>query len=191
MKQLVIILAGCVLCISIVFVVKNITKNSRAQEQKSKLSLSSGMGTPTHLRIPSIGIDTGIDSVGLTPSGAMGVPKGSVRVAWYDHGPRPGEKGSAVIDGHSGWKDGAPAAFDTLYKVQTGDKVYVEDESGKTAVFMVRGYHTYGQNEDASNIFISNDGKAHLNLITCSGDWNPVEKSHSDRLVIFADKVEQ
>jgi len=33
----------------------------------------------------------------------------------------------------------------------------------------------------------SNDGKAHLNLITCAGVWDEVEKSHSSRLVVFAD----
>ena len=46
-----------------------------------------------------------VEDVGLTPGGAMDVPKGPSDVAWFDLGPRPGEVGSAVIAGHEGWKD--------------------------------------------------------------------------------------
>jgi hypothetical protein len=40
-------------------------------------------------------------------------------------------------------------------------------------------------------VFASNDGGAHLNLITCAGEWNKGKKSYSERLVVFADKVEE
>ena len=57
----------------------------------------------------------------------MDVPKQPDDVAWFDLGFRPGQKGSAVIDGHSGWKDNRPAVFDNLSKLKNGDKIYVED----------------------------------------------------------------
>jgi LPXTG-site transpeptidase (sortase) family protein len=145
-------------------------------------------GLPVYLRIPEIGVDAPIDSVGLTPEGALGVPKGPVTSAWFDLGPRPGENGSAVIDGHFGWKDGIPAVFDNLSKLHKGDIVYVEDTTGSTTAFVVRDIKTYGQNEDASDVFASSDGKAHLNLITCEGVWNNIQKSYSNRLVVFTDK---
>ena len=78
---------------------------------------------PVRLIIPSIGINASIESVGITPTGAMGTPKGPDTVAWYGLGPRPGEMGSAVIDGHSGWKDNVPAVFDNLYLLRAGDKI--------------------------------------------------------------------
>ena len=144
---------------------------------------------PTRLVIPKINIDAAIEDVGLTPQGAMAVPAGPADVAWFDLGPRPGEDGSAVIAGHEGWKDGIAAVFDDLGKLRIGDKVYVEDEQNATTTFVVREIRTYDQYADASSVFDSSDGKAHLNLITCEGVWNAAQKSYSGRIVIFSDKA--
>lgn len=143
---------------------------------------------PVRLKIPAINVDAAIEPVGLTPEGAMAAPEGPADVAWFNLGTRPGENGSAVIDGHSGWKDGIPAVFDNLNKLRVGDKVLVMDERGVTFTFVVRKVRTYDPKADASDVFISNDGKAHLNLITCEGLWDPVSKTSSERLIIFADK---
>jgi len=142
---------------------------------------------PVRLVIPAIDVDAAVEYVGLTPQGAMAVPAGPTDVAWFDLGPRPGEVGSAVIAGHEGWKDGIWAVFDDLYKLRTGDKVYVEDGENATTTFVVTGLQTYDQNGNASDVFSSSDGKAHLNLITCEGTWNAAEKSYSNRLVVFTD----
>lgn len=61
------------------------------------------LASPVRLKIPKINIDAAIESVGLTPEGAMDVPKSHTNVAWFNLGPRPGEQGSAVINGHFGW----------------------------------------------------------------------------------------
>ena len=149
---------------------------------------STSSGLPVRLTIPKINVDAAVDYVGVTPQGELGVPKGPTNAAWYELGPRPGDKGSAVIDGHFGYKNNIPAVFDKLYTLQKGDNMYVIDDKGKTAIFVVRELRTYGQNEDSSGIFISSDGKAHLNLITCQGTWSESQKSYSNRLVVFADK---
>ncbi len=141
-----------------------------------------------HFTIPALGIDTTIESVGLTSTGAMDSPVGPDTVGWFKFGTSPGEIGNAVIDGHSGWKNNRPAVFDTLYKIKKGDKIYTTDEKGILTTFIVRAFHSFDPNEDASSVFISTDGIAHLNLITCSGVWNPITKSHSTRLVVFTDK---
>lgn len=143
---------------------------------------------PARLKIPKINVDALVKYVGITSDGTMDVPKDPADVAWFDLGPRPGEIGSAVIAGHEGWKNGIQAAFDNLYKLQKGDKVYIEDGKGTTTIFIVRDFRTYNQKEDASSVFSSSDGKAHLNLITCEGIWDKIKKSYSDRLVVFADK---
>jgi hypothetical protein len=66
----------------------------------------------------------------------------------------------------------------------------IEDEQGVSTSFVVRETRTYGNKDDASAIFQSNDGKAHLNLITCAGVWDKIAKMYSKRLVVFTDKVE-
>ena len=121
--------------------------------------------------------------------GAVGVPKGIANAGWFNLGPRPGEEGNSIIDGHFGWwKNGTPGIFNNLYTLQVGDKIYIQDQTGDTITFVVREVHTYDKDEDASGVFGSGDGLSHLDLITCEGVWNSAQKTYSNRLVIFADK---
>lgn len=145
-------------------------------------------GFPKRLQIPSINVDATVENVGLTDLGAMDVPKGPLDVAWFDLGPYPGEIGSAVIAGHSGYKDGKAAVFDNLYKLKKGDKLYVKDKTGATITFVVREFQSYDPRDTVPAVFTSDDGKAHLNLITCTGAWDDKERTHADRLVVFTDK---
>ncbi len=161
------------------------------QDKGNLVSLPAGeidYPLPARLKISRINVDSAIEHVDLTPEGEMGVPKGRDNVAWFKLSPPPGEVGSSVIDGHSGYKNNKPAVFDNLHKLKKGDKIYVEDSKGVTTVFLVRKLRSYGFNEVASDVFASNDRKSHLNLVTCAGDWNAKEKTHSKRLVVFTDK---
>lgn len=157
-------------------------------QEKANSKLPVSVNKPVRLKIPTINVDASIEYVGITPLGAMDVPKGPTPVAWFDLGPRPGEIGSAVIAGHSGWKDGVKAVFNNLDKLNIGDKIYVEDEFGATTTFVVQKVRTYDPKDDTSSVFGSSDGKVHLNLITCVGFWDKVNKDSSNRLVVFADK---
>lgn len=79
--------------------------------------------------------------------------------------------------------------FDTLYTLQKGDKVYVTDTNGVTTTFVLQRIATYGQYDDASEVFKSTDGGVHLNLITCEGVWDPVGAKYANRLVVFTDAL--
>lgn len=154
-----------------------------------KLENQERSGFPVWIKIPKINVDTSVESVGLTPQGAVDVPKKPDNAAWYNLGPYPGENGNAVIVGHYGiWKNGSGSAFDNIYKLIKGDIVYVKDEKGVTTTFVVRELRKYKPNDIAEDVFIANDDKAHLNLITCEGFWDKISKSYSSRLVVFADK---
>lgn len=145
-------------------------------------------GVPIRLDIPSIGVWAVVDSVGLTVDGAMDIKKNPDDVAWYNLGARPGDIGNAVIAGHYGWENGKGSVFNELHTLKKGDEVSVNDETGKLTVFVVRKSERYDPAADATTIFRSNDGKAHLNLITCEGVWNNITKTYSGRLVVFTDK---
>lgn len=160
--------------------------NSQSQNGSSENQSENNL--PVRLRIPKIDVDTTFEYVGLTPSGAMDVPKGPHTVGWFNLGPRPGDVGSAVVAGHFGWKDNIPAVFDNLHELEIGDKIYSIDEMGVTTTFIVTEIGIYNEHQNAINVFSSNDGKAHLNLITCQGVWNIISKSRPSRLVIFTDK---
>ena len=152
------------------------------QKKKTKVEL------PIRLRIPIIKVDAIINYVGLTSDGAMNIAKDPDKVAWYEFGPRPGENGSAVIAGHYGWTGNKGSVFNDLHTLKKGDEVSVIDVKGNGIIFVVRESRKYDPEADATIVFKSNDGKAHLNLITCEGVWIEAQKTYSDRLVIFSDK---
>lgn len=135
-----------------------------------------------------IKLDAAIEHLGLTADGAMDTPKGPNTVAWYRQGVMPGEIGSAVIAGHFGWKNGIPAVFDTLNRLRRGDKLAIIDDKGMTTNFVVRNIKSFSETDNTTTVFTSNDSKAHLNLITCSGVWNKVSGRFPNRLVVFSDK---
>lgn len=171
---------------------KGLIRSDSARIIENNITLSKeepvSFGLPVYIKIPSIKVDAPVEHVGLTSDGAMDVPKGPNEVAWFNLGSRPGESGSAVIAGHYGWKNNIPAVFDNLHKLRKGDKISTEDEKGVITAFVVREIQTYGKDEAAPDVFGSDDGKVHLNLITCAGVWNKAEKTRSERLVVFADK---
>ena len=125
---------------------------------------------PVRLIIPKIGVNAPVEKVGLTSGRDMASPSGPDTVGWYKFGPRPGNKGSAVIDGHSGYADDREAAFDDLPKLKVGDKLVVKDAAGKRLVFVVRRTKLYARNASAAGVFTSTTSRR-LNLITCTGSF--------------------
>ena len=144
-------------------------------------------GFPVRIKISTINVDTVVESVGLTNEGLMDVPKDTANTAWFNLGPRPGEKGSSVINGHVDRIDGTPGVFSNLDRLKKGDKLYTEDNEGRKTTFIVRESRIYRESEDASDVFNSDDEVAHLNLITCSGPWSKASKTFLNRLVVFTD----
>jgi len=140
------------------------------------------------LKIPGINIDSAVEYVGLAADGTMDIPKSQDNVAWFETGQRPGENGSSVIAGHYGSKNGKASIFDNLHKLRKGDKLYIEDDAGVVTSFVVRESRRYDPKANASDVFDSNDGKSHLNLITCEGVWDERTQQYSKRLVVFTDK---
>jgi LPXTG-site transpeptidase (sortase) family protein len=169
--------------------------NLPAQGSYIKLATSTNLlvgqldpGLPIRLKIPKIKVDAAVEYVGVTPKGAMDIPKLPSNVAWFNLGSRPGEVGNAVIAGHVNWYNGAKSVFANLHKIKLGDKIFIKDDKGAEVSFIVRKVRIFGLEDDTSEVFISNDDKSHLNLITCIGVWNKKTKQYSQRLVVFAER---
>ena len=154
----------------------------------SSVKLIKAAGIPVKINIPSIKVDTSIEIVGTTPSGDMEAPKSPLVTGWYKAGARPGTIGSAVIAGHYGdSSSGIDSAFDKLSQLKKGDEITILDDANETFTFVVSTTRTIGRNEDAQDVFISNDNKAHLNLITCHGTWQQDEQTFSDRFIVYTE----
>jgi LPXTG-site transpeptidase (sortase) family protein len=146
---------------------------------------------PSRLRIPAIGVDAHIQSVGLAwqGTGDMGIPTNFTDVAWYKDGPRPGAPGRAVIDGHLDGKDVPRAVFYDLDKLKKGDLVEVEDKTGKVFQFRVVKVASYDYDAPTEEVFSAEASSARLNLITCSGGWLKSEGVYEKRVVVFTELV--
>lgn len=145
---------------------------------------------PKTLSIPSLNIDASVEFVGLTSKGAMDIPKKDQDVAWYQLGVKPGEIGNAVIAGHLDKKDGSPAVFYDIKNLKKGDKINVEDESGKVRSFVVTRTATYEMEKFPLEEVFGNSTRANLNLITCEGVFNTTSRLYSHRFVVYSELAE-
>jgi LPXTG-site transpeptidase (sortase) family protein len=147
-----------------------------------------GPAKEAHLIIPKIGVNAAIKDMGIASDGTMAVPDNTVDVGWFSLGTRPGQTGSAVIGAHNELSS-KPGVFAHLNKLKVGDTLSVVNADGTSISFKVRQIRTYNATDTNSGIFQSASG-THLNLVTCSGAWNPVTKTHTTRLVIFTDMIQ-
>jgi LPXTG-site transpeptidase (sortase) family protein len=139
------------------------------------------------LIIPAIGVNAPVEAVGVVAGGYLGVPTQNQwdGVGWYKAGPYPGDRGSAVIDGHLDRPGGGPAVFWNLRDLRMGEMVMVVDSTGKTLRFRVTDMEDYSpQNAPTSKIFSDTSG-SYLNLITCAGEWIPSQHQTALRLVVY------
>ncbi|KKQ66767.1 MAG: Peptidase C60 sortase A and B [Candidatus Daviesbacteria bacterium GW2011_GWA2_38_24] len=158
-----------------------------AEPAKQELSLI--LENPTLLEIPSLGIKSNIEHVGLDSVGNMDVPKRAEDVAWYSKGYKIGQEGNAVIAGHFDTTAGTPAVFYNLEKLFVGDEIRVQGD-GKTVKFRVTGKQVYSSENFPLEVVFGDNPKSSLNLITCEGVFNSVTKNYSHRTVIFSELVE-
>jgi sortase A len=142
-------------------------------------------GDPERLLIPKLGIDALIEPVAEDGQGRMGLPSAYEHIAWYAPGPRPGEKGNAVLAGHLTRRDLSPAVFSRLKELSPGDEIRVV-ASGATRTFRVTAMRSFPYDaEPPPEVFGPTEG-THLNLITCEGAWDQSKRTFTERLVVFA-----
>ena len=132
-------------------------------------------------------MDTAVENVGTLNDGNMATPSISPwdDVGWYTAGPRPGEVGSAVIDGHLDRPGGSPAVFWNLRSIHVGDRVIVTDTKGGTKRFRVTRIVLYRPQQAPLQKIFGDKSGSHLNLITCAGDWIVSEHQTTLRLVVY------
>ncbi len=139
------------------------------------------------LLIPAISVNAPIESVGVRPNATMETPTQRPwnDVGWYNSGPRPGERGSAVIAGHLDRPGGNPAVFWRLRDLHVGDSVLVVDASSTTLRFQVTRLMYYPPQDAPVQDIFGNTAGSFLNLTTCAGDWIPTQHQTALRLVVY------
>jgi LPXTG-site transpeptidase (sortase) family protein len=139
--------------------------------------------TGARLRIPRIGVDAPMQTLGLAANGQMPAPTDDSSVAWYDFSAAPGGPGNALLAGHVDWVDHA-AVFWHLRTLVPGDAISVTS-GGQTFMYVVdRVYSVPFDLADTSGIVGRRSGPPTLTIVTCAGTFNTARHLYDQRLVV-------
>src|SRR3546814_363336 len=127
------------------------------------------------IRIPKLGIDASVVSVGLTPDGAVDTPRNIWEAAWYNGSAKPGALGQSFINGHASSTDGA--LFGRLEELAAGDEIQIVKGDGSVVNYRVAEVFIVDRHDvDMSSMLRPyGDASRGLGLLTCDGDWIPSE----------------
>ncbi|HET8628639.1 MAG TPA: class F sortase [Thermomicrobiales bacterium] len=143
------------------------------------------VGIPVRLVIPKIGVDAPIEQVGVDQDGNMGTPKDPWDTAWYAPGARPGQPGNAAIAGHVDYHNVGAVVFWNLRELRPGDVVLVVTDRQQTLRFVVREVATYTPDDAPLARIFGPAATPNLNLITCTGDFDPATRTYDRRQVVY------
>jgi hypothetical protein len=146
---------------------------------------------PVRLRIPAIGVDTGLQRLGRDRDGSVEVPSGRHKwdeAGWYAGGTRPGDPGSAVLLGHVDSRAG-PAVFYRLRELRPGDRVEVVRADGSSAWFAVERVARYPKTRFPTDDVYYPTLTPRLRLVTCGGSFDPAARSYRSNVIVFAKLV--
>ena len=120
------------------------------------------------LRIPDLGIEAPVDSVGLDGS-VMAIPDDVGRVGWLTATAASRDlSGASVISGHVSDRRDRPGVLWDLHEVTEGDRIEWTDKSGRTTTFIVTALATYPRVEGLPAAMFRTDGAHVLHLVTCA-----------------------
>jgi sortase (surface protein transpeptidase) len=140
------------------------------------------------LKIPAIGVDTGLQRLGREQDGTVEVPTGRHKweeAGWYEGGTRPGDPGSAVVLGHVDSTAG-PAVFYRLRELRPGDRVEVVRADGSTVRFAVDRTEQYPKTRFPTDDVYYPTLTPRLRLVTCGGSFDPAAGSYRANVIVFA-----
>lgn len=145
---------------------------------------------PVAIRIPAIGVSSGVQDLGLNPDGTIAVPQPGPlynEAAWYEYSPTPGQLGPAVVEGHVDSAAEGPSVFFRLGALVPGEHVDVTRADHTVAVFTVTAVRRYPKDAFPTAAVYGNTHRAALRLVTCGGSFDRASGHYTSNIVVFAD----
>jgi len=142
---------------------------------------------PVSIAIPAAGVDARVVPVGLGSDGAMEVPEVDL-AGWYQLGPRPGERGPAVIVGHVDSRQG-PAVFFRLGQLRQGDRIVVGRDGRAAVAFAVERVERHAKESLPVGRIWNSTSQPVLRLITCGGSFDRSTGHYRDNVIVYAKLV--
>jgi hypothetical protein len=140
---------------------------------------------PVRVVIPRIRVDSTLVGLGREPDGSVETPARWEQAGWYEHGPRPGEPGSAVVLGHVDSTRG-PAVFYRLRELRRGDQVLVRRADGSSLRFVVERTGRYDKRRFPTDEVYYPTLTSALRLVTCGGEFDARTGHYRSNVIVFA-----
>jgi sortase (surface protein transpeptidase) len=142
------------------------------------------VAVPVRLRIPAVHLDTPLLRLRRLADRTIAVPDNPSLAGWYEEGPRPGQRGPAVILGHVDSTRG-PAVFFRLTELSPGADVYVDREDGSTVGFRVVDVSQVPKTSFPTDLVYSPTLQPSLQLVTCGGSFDHHARSYRDNVIVY------
>lgn len=140
---------------------------------------------PVEIELPSIGVRSGLERLGLDATGILQPPRGYASAGWLADGPEPGQTGPAIIAGHVDSRSG-PAVFYRLHELRPGDAALVHRADGSTLRFRVLRTGQYPKSNFPTREVYGPSPVPELRIITCGGLFNHSSGHYVDNVVVYA-----
>lgn len=143
---------------------------------------------PRLIWIPKIKVWAQIEARGLRPNGTAVLPSLNhpFMTTWFDRGPAPGQRGTAVILGHVDSHRVGPAVFYKLGLLRPGDLIYITLEDRRVAIYSVYALTMYPKAAFPTDVVYRYTPWPTLRLITCGGRFDPRTHHYLSNVVAFA-----
>jgi sortase (surface protein transpeptidase) len=139
---------------------------------------------PVAVRSEVVDIESPTIPLGKTDDGRLEVPEDAHTAGWWTGRANPGERGPAVIVGHVDSREG-PGAFWELGDLEVGDRVTVDREDGTSVHFRVERLETHPKDDFPTEAVYGDTPDPTLRLVTCSGHFDPENRSYEDNTIVF------
>jgi hypothetical protein len=128
---------------------------------------------PVRLTIPAIGVDGGLEHLGLSADKkTMRLPSHPGTAGWFEDGPSPGEVGPTIIVGYIATQRG-PGVFHRLAHLTAGANIAVRRADAIEVTYRVDQIASYPPNKLPSAKVYGRTKQPALRLITCGGMLRP------------------
>ncbi|MDY7542701.1 MULTISPECIES: class F sortase [unclassified Cryobacterium] len=145
---------------------------------------------PVRIRIGALGIDMGIEAVGLGDSGGMGLPKNPAIAAWYKFGPAPASAaGATVIAAHVDSLEYDIGPFSRLASAPAGTEIVLSLADGSERRYSVASVALTLKPDVPWPTIFDRTGPARLTLVTCGGEFDYTARRYLSNVIVSATPV--
>ena len=141
---------------------------------------------PVRLNIPTLQVDTPLQTLGQAPDRTIEVPTDYAVAGWFAEGPRPGQAGPAVILGHLDSETG-PAVFYRLAGIAPGATISVQRADGSSIGFRVTGVEHVPKTRFPTEEVYAPSLQPSLRLVTCGGRFDRTSGHYDDNVIVYAE----